>query len=182
MLGVKRKPAPVDLIYWKKETKIFSLIEYDLYQAPSLHDGVRSATQRTVSRGSIHHLHALPCFLRFPKISEEYLHYLHLLAVCSHLLMCTISATPSLYPWSLVVYNNAHGHYQIQLLWKMRGKKLKFNQSGQIIGFKTTKNRQLCARPCVQSEKTLKYHFYSYSKNDQTRFAREDLGEFFPGW
>lgn len=124
MLGVKGKPAPVYLIYWKKESRTFSLIEYDPYQAPSQQDGVRSPGAKPCHKQNCVQrlrLHAFPRFLRFLKISEEHLHYLHLLAICSHLLMCTITATPSLSPSSPVVYY-AHGYYQIQLLWKIRKK------------------------------------------------------------
>lgn len=56
MLSVKGKPAPVYLIYWEKESRTFSLIEYDSYQAPRQKDGERSPdakpchTQKCVQR------------------------------------------------------------------------------------------------------------------------------------
>lgn len=74
MLGVKGKPAPVYLIYWKKESRTSSLREHDPYQAPRQQDGVRSPgakpchTQNCVQRLRP----SSPCTSMLSEIPEDF--------------------------------------------------------------------------------------------------------------
>lgn len=122
MLGIKGK---LDIL--EERVKESSLIKHDPYQAPSQQDGVRSPGAKPY--------HTQTCVQRLRPSSA-------CTTMLSEDLRGTLAlSTPSCYlqsfadaynysnslpfPSSPVEYY-AYGHYQIQLLWKMR-KKLKFS-------------------------------------------------------